>query len=200
MKNLITLVCNLSFLVLAGCAPSQIPSGASPEIELKNGIVWYWEREAAGGCVSWMAKEQWASVRVLVDTGCVERGSDEFRSAKGLSYSSTIDESTFYGYWSWPLNASSDYDIFDEAGNWIGTRPCPHSLAVNQIERLSEIVDAGNTLSATAEETAMLDRLGERLAALDGNALSVSQFGCSDRPSDPEKKAELGKLNPWNPK
>ena len=196
----LTIVVVSVFVLVVYARPDQVPTDAWPRFSLKNGIVWYWDREVPGGCVSWMAMERWASVRVIVGTKCGYRGSEKYRDAKGLLYSSTEDESTFYGYWAWPLGTSSDYYVYDDEGNRISTEQCPHSLTERQVARIGEVVESAKSLSKTEEELAMLARLGVRLIMLNKASLSVSQFGCSDRPTDPQLESELGDVNAWTSK
>ena len=200
MRKLIAvfaIIIALVALARASMAPAQVPLDAWPRFSIKNGVVWYWDRDVPEGCVSWMAKERWASIRVLVDTDCGERGSEERRNSKGLYYSTTTDESTFSGYWAWPRGTSFDYYVYDDEGNWIGTEPCPHSLTERQVARIGEVVESAKSLSKTEEELATLDRLGIRLKMLNRESLSVSQFGCSDRPTNSQLKNELGEVDAW---
>lgn len=135
-------------------APAQVPIYAWPRFSIKNGVGWYWDRDVPEGCVSWMAMERWASIRVLADTDCRKWGSEEHRNAKGLYYSSTTDESTFYGYWDWPRGTSFDYYVYDDEGNWVRTEPCPYSLAERQVARIREVIKSAKSLSQTKEELA----------------------------------------------
>lgn len=184
-------------LARATIAPTQVPIDAWPHFSIKNGVVWYWDRDVPEGCVSWMANERWASIRVLVETECGQRGGEEYRNAKGLRYSSTTDESTFSGYWAWPRGTSFDYYVYDDEGNWIRTEPCPDSLTERQVARIGEVVESAKSLSKTEEELAMLDRVGVRLTMMNRASLSISQFGCSDRPTDSRLRSELGEVDAW---
>ncbi len=187
----------IPFFSLIGCAPADIPSDASRQWSLKAGNTWYWDQETANGCISWMGQEKWVSVELLLNTTCKEWGAPEFRDSQRLSYSSTTDEITFHGYWPWSSGIFGELIVFDGEGNWVEALPCPHSLPQKQINAMEVVASEALRHTKTDGERRVLSRIKERLAKTDGSALSSSQRGCSDRPLDPQKRNELGKVNPW---
>ena len=77
---------SLFLLLLAGlssCAPSGITFDASVYLSLKGDSYWTWSQTLELDCSSWIAKESWASVQLVVDTqfGNGHRQSWQFASA-----------------------------------------------------------------------------------------------------------------------
>ncbi|MEM8724865.1 MAG: hypothetical protein AAGE86_04995 [Pseudomonadota bacterium] len=183
--------------LLSGCAPDPIPSGARPDFSLKSGVVWYWQQPVKGGCVDWMAKEEWVYARVQVEAECVERGSADLTEAQGLAYSSSFDEITFYGHWPWSADTFYDLIVFDKDGNWVETKPCPHELAKADLLELRAVVEQARHTATGKGDTKVLDRIERRLAMTDGTGLASSQSGCSHRPDDPSWRDTAARPNPW---
>ena len=187
---------------LAGCAPipSDVPSDASRSWSLKSEFTWSWSMNLEHGCVAWLAKEAWASVFVLVDSQCEVRGNSGFLDGKkGLSYISFEDSLVFRGWWPWTQEMWSDMLVFDDEGMLTGgnVHPCPHTLTENQIESMRLVAIEALNVAATDGERRMLDRTVERLAATNGQELSSSQAGCTDKPLDPTQRASAKEVDPW---
>jgi len=182
---------------LAGCAPESVPLGASPDVSLKNGVVWYWQTETENGCVDWMATEQWVSTRVAVVSGCADRDSKTIFDAKGLRYSSSFDELTFHGYFEWSPEIWSELLVFDDKGMLVDKKPCPYELSQSQVDKMLDVVREAQNRSGTPHENAVLTRIANRLAKTDGSSLATTQHGCEHRPSEADWQDGLTRPNPW---
>jgi hypothetical protein len=145
--------------------PPGVPGGATAEYGFKGGVTWRWERKLPGGCVGWMAVGSWADVFVSAD-------GSRCRDGPGAAYFSSGDSLDFRGYWQKP--------------NQGGGQPCPETLTPAQIEQLRQVTRRAVAASVTAPEKAILRRIDERLARVDGQALTTDASGwCNDlKPED----------------
>ena len=166
---------------LAGCAPANVPSTASPHWSLKDGFYWTWSRPAVGGCVSWLATKEWASVQATLDIPCekFERGGGAHQ--RGLYYFTVLDDIDFKGYWPWSAEICSQQIVYDNKGMIAEILPCPYRLSDDQIEELMTFIGEPQAKAFTDGEKRTLSRIKERLGQVKGDALSSSQFGCTDR-------------------
>ena len=188
-----------------GCSPAppaDIPRDAKAHWSLKGGDYWTWIYRVENGCVAWMAKPDWADVQVVVESRCEGQRELGYLEGKGLGYSSVSDYLHFRGYWPWTSKMWSDMLEFDDEGMLAGgnIHPCPYALTQDQIEAMRVVAAEALSAATTDGERRMLTRVVERLAATNGQALSSSQFGCTDRPLDPTKRATAKEVDPWTSK
>lgn len=140
------------------------------------------------------------SVFVLVESQCEGRGDPGFlKGKKGLSYTSIEDHLVFRGYWPWTSKMWADMLEFDDEGMLTGgnTHPCPQSLSQDQIEAMRVVATEALSSANTDGERRVLTRIFERLTSTDGEALSSSQSGCTDKPLDPTELASVEEVDPW---
>lgn len=181
------------------CAPANIPSDAAREWGFLTSHVWTWGEKLDQGCVSWMAKEAWASVQIFVETEgpCPRKDSYLALKGKGLSFDSFSDHLTFLGYWPWSTSVFTDLIVFDDKGMWVETLPCPYTLSSAEIGTMKIAAKQALKTAKTAGEEKMLTRINERLAVMDGTALSSSQGGCTDVPADRAASQSSRDLKLW---
>lgn len=184
---------------LTSCAPpppAGVPRGAHAEWSLKGDWTWTWEHTLTSGCVTWMAKDRWADVQLVLDSRCEGQRGDGYLDGRGISYFSSSDFLVFHGFWPWTQEEYFDLIEYDSEGMTSHIRPCPHSLAREQLDQLRALAQAALDAATTDGERRMLTRVGERLAATDGTALASGQGGCTDLPPDWYRGAHP-KQNPW---
>lgn len=141
-----------------------VPSNASANYSLKEGVYWTWQRPLKAGCAKWMAMDSFASV-VLAhgQEGCTKAG-------KTLAYHSFAEEVVFY-------EGGGDLP----SGTWLGGEPCPYKVPASDIRAFAELaVEARKTAQTEAEKGILLQMLG-RLARVNGDALTTDHTGgCND--------------------
>lgn len=189
----------LACIGLASCAPAPpvgIPRGAHAAWSLKGDWTWTWTRTLPSGCVAWMAKDRWASVQLALDSRCEEERDEGRLDGRGVSYFSSSDFLVFYGYWPWTQEEYHSLIEYDAEGMTSHIRPCPHSLAPEQLHELRALAQGALDAATTDGERRMLTRIAERLAATDGAALASGQSGCTDLPPDWYRGARP-RQNPW---
>lgn len=195
-----------SFLLLALCAgafgcapPADIPRDAEQHWSLKDGYFWTWINRVEHGCVAWMAEPEWANVQVLVESQCEGQRELGYLEGKGLGYTSFLDYFLFRGYWPWTSEMWFDRLEFDDEGMLSDSNiyHCPYLLLPDQIDEMRLVVIEALSEATTDGERRMLNRVEERLAAIDGAALSISQSGCTDQPLDPMERTSADKVDPW---
>jgi len=186
-------------LLLASCAPQDIPRDAERSWSLKGDFIWRWSRNVEQGCVAWSAKESYAVVFVLVDAQCGGPRDPGFLDDKiGVKYESYSDQLLFIGYSSWKPDSMRDI-VRDEDGKslrWL--ERCPYSLSQSQIDAIRVVVTDVLGLTLTDGERRMLHRVDKRLAETDGSALRVSYLGCVDVVNDRERNESGLKVDPWD--
>jgi hypothetical protein len=187
-------------LVLIGCAPpASVPRDAATSYDWYNGHFTYtWRRPVRSGCALWMATERWADVRLLVESRCEEL-EERFLEGRGVTYFSPADHLIFRGYWSWTSEDYLDLMEFDSEGMISRIRACPHSLTSEQLNELRSLVRETLSGATTDAERRVLNRISERLAATNGNALSSGQQGCTDLPPD-WYRGSYPEQDPWTPR
>jgi hypothetical protein len=152
---------------LSGCAPRSVPFGASVHLSLKGGFYWTWTRTFEHGCVAWMAKDDYASVDLLIDGQCDAPRAWVDVGGAGINYFSSSDEIVFRGYW--PM------------GEMHGGNPCAHRISEAQIAELRRVVAEALAEARTQGERRVLNRIDERLSVVNGDALMTYHGGwCSD--------------------
>ena len=157
--------------------PDGVLPVASAEYDFKSGTTWRWERPIVGGCLAWMAERDWADVVVSTDAS-------NCRNGPGVGYFTSSDELVFRGYWPRPAA--------------YGGEPCPVALSPAQIARLRELIRTADMASFTAAERAVLRRIDERLAAVDGAALTTDASGwCNDLKPEDYKRPRTDNAEVW---
>lgn len=141
--------------------------------------------------------EEWVRVRVFIDLSCDAVREVSYSAPQGFDYSSTEDVIVLYGYWPWDADIYYDRIVFDEEGMIVETLPCPETLSAKDANTLKASVKKLLDQDLTPRERRVVARIDQRFSVFDPNALSSSQFGCSDRSDDPAKKAALDDVNPW---
>lgn len=187
----ILLILSAGLSSCAPAAPSGIPSDASVHWSLKSDFTWTWTRNLELGCSSWMAKESWASVQLVVDTQCGDEHPTQFLEGRGVSYLSFEDHLVFHGYWPWTPEDHSKRMLFDSRGMSTGMLPCGHSLSASQLSELRIFARKAYNETRTAEEKRVLARVIERLAVVGNKPLRSGQGGCTDMPNwgiDPDSR------------
>lgn len=180
----------------APAPPAGIPNGADAEQTLKGGWIWRWERTLQLGCAAWIAKESWANVRLVVDSGCKELHREGSADVRGVSYSSVSDHLIFQGYWPWKEGDHFDLMVFDDAGMISDIHSCPHAISPEQIDALRSIAQEALAEAETDAERRVLTRIDGRLAATNGAALASGQAGCTDLPPG-WGRTPVQRTDPW---
>lgn len=182
-------------VLLAGCAPEDIPRDAERSWSLKGSYSWRWNRNVEHGCLAWIAKESYAVVFVFVDAQCDgPRDPGFFKDNIGIEYTSFSDQLLFRGYSSWKPDP-----VKDENGEYLDwPEHCPYSLSRSQIDAIRVVVTDVLGLALTDGERRMLHRVDKRLAETDGSALHVSYRGCVDVVNDRERNESGLKIDPWD--
>lgn len=186
-----------TIVALGACTPTRIPDSASRHWSLKEGFYWTWERSIDGGCASWVAVEDWASIQLSVGSPCEGKRQNGYQDAEGLTYFSVEDRIVFRGYWPWSSEIFNDLIEFDQAGNWVNTRPCPNFLSRAQISEMQKIAATAARNATTNGERRILLRSAERLRVVDGIILSSSQNGCTDEPWAENMSITQERVDPW---
>jgi hypothetical protein len=171
-----------------------IPSSASANYSLKEGLFWTWKRRANSGCISWMAVEEWASVQVFVNRTCEVVNETGLSGGKGLTFLSFQDHLVFRNYWAWSPEIYDKLIVFDDQGMVRDVLPCPSSLTQTQIAELRATTLGALANRLTEAEKRVLSSIAERLTHVDGNALSSSQSGCSDWHDSEDARQQV---DPW---
>ncbi len=171
-----------SLVGLTGCAPPGIPPGASIHWSIKGGFTWTWTQELKHGCTSWMAKENWADVELLVEGECIETVEARAPKGRGVSYFTPSDYLIFRGYWPWSVDSYFDQVIADSENDLKVVRPCGHELSPEQLAALRIVGQEALDRAQTPREKRVLARVNERLANIGSGPLSISQEGCIDLP------------------
>lgn len=168
--------------IASACAPAKIPRDASHEWGFINGSVWYWSDKLDSGCTSWMASERWVSVQLVTNSGCSTEVRHDRIKGKRVSYADYSDELLFrdYGPWSWDIR--DGLGIFDNEGNFLGFKPCPHEITKQDIFEMTLLAKEGAEVATTDDEKKMMERIASRFDKVDLSALSSGQFGCTDAP------------------
>lgn len=185
--------------VLSGCSPPGIPFGASVHWDLKSGFYWTWTRRLEHGCTTWMAKDHWANVQLILDSPCEGERANGYLDGQGLTYFSVSDYLAFRGYWPWTQEEYFNLMVFDDAGMISDIRPCPHALSPEQLDALEVLAHEALREAKTDGEIRVLARVAERLAVTDGAALASGQEGCTDMPPD-WHGASIQRQDPWVPR
>ena len=126
------MVC-LGLTCCAPAPPAGVPNGADEEWDLKSDWTWSWKRTLHSGCVTWSAKDSYASVQLVVDSRCEGWRGEGYLPGRGASYFSPSDHLVFRAYWPWTSEKHSDLIVFDSKGMIDYVRPCPHTLSPEQI-------------------------------------------------------------------
>ncbi len=171
-----------SLVGLSGCAPPDVPPGASTHWSMKEGFTWTWTQELKHGCTSWIAKEKWAYVELLVEAKCNGEIGPNASKGRGVSYSTPNDYLIFQGYWPWSANEYFDRIIADSEDNLNAVRSCGYQLSAKQLMDLRIVGQKAFDQAQTPGERRVLARIKERLANIGSGPLSISQVGCVDLP------------------
>jgi hypothetical protein len=180
---------------LSGCAPAGVPWGASVQWSLKEGFYWTWTQRLEHGCVAWMAKDEWASVILLINAECEGEREHGNIDGQGLSYLSG-HHLIFRGFWSWTSDDYFERIIYNGEGMISEILLCPHSLSSDQIGAMRMVAQEALAEAASDRERRVLARIDERLAATNGEALASGQFGCTDLPPDWRTNSDWDQ-DPW---
>jgi hypothetical protein len=167
LKTLLPILSLSLCAALLSCAPPAVPSDASVHWDLKSDFYWTWTRRFDHGCVAWTAKDDYASVDLLVDSQCEERREIRYLNGLGINYFSSSDEIVFRNYW--------------PRGEMHGGDPCPHQISDTQIAALRRVAAEALAETKTDGERRVLNRIDERLSVVNGDALMTYHGGwCSD--------------------
>lgn len=186
----------LAMVAITGCAPADVPRQADTNWSVIDGWSWTWQRSTDGACITWLATEDWADARLFPAEDCADRGGQQ--SQPSVGYFSVTDEVVFRGYWPWSAEIHRDLIVFDNQGMIDHVLPCPYQLEQTQIAELRQAAVAIREVSRTDGELRMLDRMIAHLDAVDGEALSVMQWGCSHHFSDPNARSGRARIDPWD--
>jgi len=167
---------------LTACAPDSVPRDASHEWDFINGSIWYWEDKLSHGCTAWMASEQWISVQLLPDPDCPGDVRHDRVSGPRLTSDDFSEELTFRDFGPWSTEIRESLRVDDEAGNFLGFQPCPHTMVKSDVIRITRLALDASKVATTKAEKQLTMRIMTRLKSVDLSALSSSQFGCTDLP------------------
>lgn len=140
--------------------PQYVPADAAATYNWKaGGMHWRWRRPLPHGSAKWSATNDYADVTLSLEGNAVN------------------------------YFTSNDYLVFD-AGTPIvgrpipdsGGEPCPFSLSRADLAFFRQLVVEAFGQAETKGEAAVLRRIANRLAVVDGNALTsnTNGYGCAD--------------------
>jgi len=159
-------------------------------LTLKGGFHWEWTRELEHGCARWSAKDTYASVQLSTDPSNCEDG-------PGVWYFTVQDFLVFQNYWPWSMSDYISLISYDSEGMTEAIAPCPHSLSSDQINSMRIVAVEALAVAATEAERRTVERVVERLASTDGNALASNQSGCTDLPPEWYNDRREDEVDTW---
>jgi hypothetical protein len=198
VKALAPIVLLILCAAASSCAPPAIPFDASVHWSLKGGFVWTWTRRSDHGCGAWRATDRWAIVQIVIDSRCDGRRDLGYLAGRGVAYSSFSDRLVFRGFWPWTRDDYFNSFAVDSDGVIRDRRLCPQTLSPEQIEALRVVTQEVLARSKSDAERRLLARVDDRLAATNGEALSVAEEGCTDSSLDGEASIQMQDL--WDPR
>jgi len=167
---------------LAACTPKGVPKDASYEFDILEGSVWYWGDKLESGCTDFMALNDFVSVLLETDPECSSDTRGKVTDVTRVSYATFSDELQFQGYGPWSNDIRDDLAVFNDQGDFLGFKPCPHTLTPKDISDLTSLSAEAAKVATTDDERKIMERVKERLEVVDLSALSSEQFGCTDAP------------------
>lgn len=169
-------------ITLISCAPNKVPSDASHEWDFISGSIWYWSDKLESGCTAWMASERWISVQLVTNSDCSAGIRHDRLRGERVSYADYADVLVFQEYGPWSLDIRDALSLFDNDGAFLGFKPCPHEITIEDISRMKSLSTEAWAIATTDEEKKVMERISVRLENVDLSALSSEQFGCTDAP------------------